>query len=112
MLGAGNIIEGDGVMDGAGQIKLDTGGTGLQPVGGAVIQGDPVGKDVVGIEALDEIGGLFGGGEPVLALDLPHLGLIAGPKGNIGIQRQAGQEVLIIRQMGGIDGNGGNARIK
>ena len=53
MLGAGNPVGGQGIVNVRGQLHLDSRSTGLDAVGGAVVQGDPVGKDTMGVQPLD-----------------------------------------------------------
>ncbi len=95
-----------------GEFDLDPGLAGLDAVGGAVVEGDPVGEDVVGVEALDEEKGLWHRGKSFLSLDLPHLRLQSRPGGDILGQLYACKEVLFVGKVGGIYGDGGHTGIE
>ena len=50
-------------MNVGGQLDLDALVTGFDAVGGAVVQGDPVGENIMRIQALDQKPGLINGGK-------------------------------------------------
>jgi hypothetical protein len=85
---------------------------GLQTVRGSVVEGDPVGEDPVGVEPANQEQGLLGAGKPGRPLDFPDLGLETGPARDAGVEGQAGQQVLVVRQVRGIDGDRGHSGLE
>ena len=59
MLRAGYPVGFEGLVDLGGQFDLNPLTARLKAMGGAVVQGDPVGKDAVGIESLDQKRGIL-----------------------------------------------------
>ena len=82
MLGAGDLILFEGLVNVCGQLNLDPRILLLNPMGRSIVQGNPVREDVMGIEPLDQKNGFFHRRESLVSLDLPDLGLITRPFGN------------------------------
>ena len=112
VLGAANVVRSERAMDVGGQPHLNTGVACLDAVGGAVIESDPIGEDVAGVEPLDQEQRLRHGGKPLFPLDFPYLGFKSGPGRNAGVNGNIRQQVLIIREMGGVDGDGGDSGLE
>ncbi len=61
VLGAGDSVFFQGLVNIRGQLDLDSRVLLFNAMGRSVVQGNPVGKDIVGIEPLDEKEGFFHG---------------------------------------------------
>ena len=70
VLGAAHLVGGE-ACGSRGQLHLYARVARLDAVGGAVVEGDPVGEDLVGVQALDQESSLGNGREPSLPLISP-----------------------------------------
>ncbi len=112
MLGAGDLVWRQGPVYLFRKPYLYPLGACLKAVRGPVIEGDPVREYPVGVKPLDQKQGLGRRREPFLALYLPDLCLKPSPFGDKGIELDIGKEILIVGQMRGVYGYGGDPCIK
>ena len=77
----------------------------LNSMGCSVVQGNPVRKDAMSVQAPDQKEGFGGSGKTLFALDLSHFRFIACPFGDIVVKSQICQQIFIIRKVGGINGD-------
>ena len=112
VLGSGNLVRSEHIMNLRGQIHLNSLTFLFDPMGRSVVQGDPVWIQPLVHKSLDQIQGFFGGGQPFLALDLADLGLVSCPGRNERSKFQIGCQIGLVGEVGGIDGNGGHPGIE
>ena len=66
----------------------------------------------MGIQSLNQKKGFLAGGQAQFAFDFANFCFKPGPVRHEGVEFQVGEQVLIVRQVGSVDGNGGNPRIE
>ena len=88
------------------EFDLDPSLAGFDPVSRPVVQRYPIREYIVGIESLYEEKSLIDRGKPFFSLDLAHLRLQPRPTRDVLCQFDAGQKVLFIRQVRGVNSDG------
>ncbi len=81
-------------------------------MGGAVVEGDPVRAEAVGIETLTEKFGFHGGGETEGPLDLADFRFVSGPCGDGRGNFDVGEEIEVICHVRCIKRDGGDACVE